>query len=130
MFLPSLIIFRSKSANIKVYEWFKASYSQKLLRELLVCQHQVMMVTHCSAEQLCSITTFIQMHYSDAKVSSHFIKENAKPLPNTSRAQDRRDIRVCCAEPAAKYDERESISSRSIIKLYVMAILVSHLHWN
>ena len=79
------IIFRSKSANIKVYAWFKASYSQKLLRELLVCQHQVMMVTNCSAEQLCSITTFIQMHYSDAKVSSHFIKENAKPLPNTSR---------------------------------------------
>ena len=45
-------------------------------------------------------------------------------------AQDQRDIRVCCVEPAAKYDERESISSRSIIKLYVMAILVSHLHWN
>ena len=61
-------------------------------------------------------------HILSKKMQSHFQIHHV--------AQDQRDIRVCCVEPAAEYDERESISSRSIIKLYVMAILVSHLHWN
>ncbi len=68
--------------------------SQKLLQELFLCQNQVMMVTNCSTAALCSsITTFIQMHYSDAKcrhilskkMQSHFQIHHVAPSQRDTR---------------------------------------------